>query len=190
MQTIGGGVCWWLSGILYNLHEASAGQFCLGMLIACHFVPVNQNCRLLCPAIPFSVDEKGLRERRENTSSRFQAFYNALGHENWNSYCLNDEMAHQRDLNWGLHDLVTKRSFPFERREGMINTLGSTQLLNFCVFPPLSLINSKWSCSRGLFRFEHELGLRVGIQKWQTHRERRGPENREVVARHQSYFCL
>lgn len=32
--------------------------------------------------------------------------------------------------------MVTKRSFPFERREGMINTLGSTQLLNFCVFPP------------------------------------------------------
>lgn len=48
--------------------------------------------------IPVAVDEKGLRERRENTSSRFQAFYNALGHENWNSCCLNDEMAHQRDL--------------------------------------------------------------------------------------------
>lgn len=45
-----------------------------------------------------AVDEKGLRERRENTSGRFQAFYNALGHENWNPCCLNDEMAHQRDL--------------------------------------------------------------------------------------------
>ncbi len=52
--------------------------------------------------------------------------------------------------------LVTKRSSPSERREGMINTLGSTQLLNFCVlFPPL--LNSKLSCSWGLFRFEHEL---------------------------------
>lgn len=52
-----------------------------------------------------------------------------------------------------------------------------------------SLVNTKWSCSRGLFRFEHELVLHVGIWLWQTHRERQGPENREVVARHQSYFC-
>ena len=57
-------------------------------------------------------------------------------------------------------------------------------------FFSLSLTNRKWSCSRGLFRFEHELSLRVGIWTWQTRRERWGQENSEVAARHRSYFCL
>lgn len=149
------------------------------------------------PRIPAAVDEKGLRERRENTSGRFQAFYNALGHENWNWCCLNDEMAHQRDLDWGPHNWSPRGHLhPRRSREGMTNTLSSTQLLNFCVlfffflFLFRSPLNRKGSCSGELFRFEHELGLRVGIWMWQTWRERRGPENREVVARHQSYFCL
>lgn len=64
-----------------------------------HLVSTAQNCRPLLPVMDLGcVDEKGLRERRKNTSSRFQAFYNALGHENWNRCSLNDEMAHQRDL--------------------------------------------------------------------------------------------
>lgn len=65
-----------------------------------HLLPTAQNHPALLPVgnLMVAVDEKGLRERRENTSSRFQAFYNALGHENWKPCCLNDEMAHQRDL--------------------------------------------------------------------------------------------
>lgn len=71
--------------------------------------------------------------------------------------------------------MVTKRSSPAERRGGMINTLSSSQLLHFSVpFP--SLHCSKRSCSGGLFRFEHELALVVGIWKWQTCTERQGPE--------------
>lgn len=76
------------------------------------------------------VMRKGLGERRENTSGRFQAFCNALGHENWNPRCLNDEMVHQRDLDWGPHNWSPRgRLHP----GGMINTLVSTQLLNFFI---------------------------------------------------------
>lgn len=41
----------------------------------------------------------------------------------------------------------------------------------------------------GLLGTENELGLGVGISMRQTQRERRGPKNREVESRHQSYFC-
>lgn len=81
-----------------RVHKFQSGTETLN----CKLTTLSQQLRivnhqfLLC--IPAAVDEKGLRERRENTSSGFQAFYNALGHENWDSCCSNDEMAHQRDL--------------------------------------------------------------------------------------------
>lgn len=105
--------------------------------------------------------------------------YNTLGHENWSPRCLNDEMAHQRD--WGLRStlLVTERSPPSKGREGMINTVDATELL----------LNIKWSFGE-MFRFEHEPDFVVWEFMWQTCKERPGPEKREVVARHQSYFCL
>lgn len=78
--------------------------------------------------------------------------------------------------------LVAKRSPPSESRGWMINSPHSTQLLNFFIIFFL-LVHRKWSS-------EHELHPRVGIWTWQTFRERWGPENRKVVARHWSYFCL
>lgn len=100
-------------------------------------VSISQDCQSRWPVILVVDDEKGFRQRRENTSSRFQAFCNALGHENWNLCCLNDEMAHQRDLKVELH--TTGHQEVISIREKRRNEKHA-QLLHFrlfCFFTPI-----------------------------------------------------
>lgn len=160
-------------------------------------VPQHPDCQSLQWSL-WPMMRKGFRQRRENTSSRFQAFYNTLGHENWNLCCLNDEMAHQRDLSWDLHHWSPRGHFhPGETKEWktrsalLHNYYMSEHVLFFFSIKnqsmkPFSEVIRIWGGAGGL---KKSFFMMWEFKMWWTRREWRGPENSEVAARHQSYFC-
>ena len=78
----------------------------------------------------------------------------------------------------GHHEVISiwdeRRNDKYARPCTIIKFLRS--FFFFFLLPPS---HTKWSCSCGLFSFEHELCLGVGIRMWQTHkRARRAREQR------------
>lgn len=125
----------WLGCISCSIHTFHAWLCSRGFVLHVRHrqrAPITQRCQLLCAVLRAAANEKGSRKRRENTSSRFQAFCTALGHENWNLCCLNDEMAHQRDLKLSSTQLVTERSSTSREPQGMMATSEFEQFLFLC----------------------------------------------------------
>lgn len=135
--------CFIISGIMSKLTALSQNNL-QKMSCPAHHPTSENNTKLsvisfwtrVCYGSPVLLMRKGSgrEERRESRTSAFQAFYNALGHENGKACCFSDEMARQWDLSRGSVQLVTTRSSPStERRNDKYTRLHT--IITFQRFP-------------------------------------------------------
>lgn len=124
----------------------------LSDLKAHHLFPTAQNCQPLLPVMDLGCCwwERVEGEKRKH-KQQISGILQRIRSWELESVLLKWWNGSPKGPRLRSTQLVTKRSSLSERREGMINTLDSTQLLNFLImfFFFFLLVRSKQSCSSG-----------------------------------------